>query len=201
MNFVETIKSSFKYIDMNSMTRSFQPSPQLFRQCTSWTAETFLTFSSVLLIKGQWEHGWASVDISTLLKPLNHPKMWLTLSLKASLSIITVSDAVLPKRNNFTHYSLMLVMSNSKKSQSHIQRLQKTYHKNDTMLTAQCHMIEYFTRLQTHNILWQISELACVPAVDSESENFWVRPCTIKLKKCIYKTYSFINFWISVVTS
>lgn len=67
----------------------------------------FSIFSSVKLIEGQPELGWFSADILPPLKQFNHSSSYdllIALSLKASLSIVTVSAAVLPRRNqNFTH--------------------------------------------------------------------------------------------------
>lgn len=100
----------------------------------------FSIFSSVKLIEGQPELGWFSADILPPLKQFNHSSSYdllIALSLKASLSIVTVSAAVLPRRNqNFTHthtyicavlWYQVISTSQKKNCQTHIQMLRETY--------------------------------------------------------------------------
>lgn len=100
----------------------------------------FSIFSSVKLIEGQPELGWFSTDILPPLKQFNRSSSYdllIALSLKASLSIVTVSAAVLPRRNqNFTHththiyalfFDIKSFLLHKKKIAKHIQMLQETY--------------------------------------------------------------------------
>lgn len=67
-----------------------------------------------------------------------------------------------------------------------MQTLWKTYLRNDTMLLVQCHVADYFTRLQTLSIRWQIPELFCFP---------W----EIQISKTFGYTHIFVNLIFSTL--
>ena len=113
-----------------------------------WTFSTFLLF---LLMEGRSQHDWSSTDISPLLKQLNHSYtcvLPMAVSLKASLSIVTVSTAVFPlKETKFcTHtHTLFLKISHlnlKKNRQTRLQTIRKVARKNDMKHAAKCHLAE-----------------------------------------------------------